>query len=421
MDVIMERKKKNKLLLTLVVVLVLGFILLLIIMIPKLFVYTESQYEIGIVHQDTIIQSIAFEGKVDFKAQKIIQSKAPGLVEMLDVQEGDSIHKGQRLILLDTSPNLTELRNLEQQLFQLNNEKNRLLIDKDKEELSFQYNIKQKRNSLNALNETLENNKELLKQGAISIEANKQLETKINNLKDEIQFTEANYSCLLREIANKLQEIDGKIKNTTENVGIWNERIKNREIKAEFDGIILETLVKEGQMINENQACFTFQSSDEYSLKIKIPQNEINNLEVKTKVYLKFGEKRYLGKVEQISSLIKEDQGYGSYIEGYLSFIKDKPPIIMPNMNFTAEWPLRIQKNILAVERGPYISDTNQKYVFRISKDGKFAEKVAVTFGIYDDKNIQIVEGLKLGDRIIISSYNELKNQNRIRLHSTSE
>lgn len=416
MDVIIENKKKNKLFIISMVPFALGLIFFFMKFIPKVFLYTESQYEIGIVHLDTIIQSITFEGKVDFKSKKIINSHTSGMIKEINVQEGDAIRQGQRLLLLDTSANQTELRNLKRQLSQLNNDKDLLLIKKGQEELDFQYNLKLKKEALNSLKQKSAVNDSLFKQGALSSEEVKKLETQISDLEAEIEYFQENHSYSLREFANKLTAIDEKIENLTEEINLLEQKVNQPEIKAEFNGIILESLVKEGQTINENQVCFTVHKSDEYSLKIKIPESQVNNLKIGGTLYLKFGGKRYLGKLEQISSLIKEDQSYGFYVDGNVSFVKEKPPVIMANMNFTAEWPQKVQENILAVERGPYISDLNQNFVFRITEDGQFAEKVGVTFGIYDDKNIQIINGLTLGDRIIISSYTRIKEKNRIKL-----
>lgn len=417
MDVVLEKKSRKVKIVSVILLCLCGFFVFFYF-IPKVFIYTESHYEISTVNYSTITQSINFEGKVDFKSKKAIQAKVPGLIEELLVQAGDTVRKGEKLLSLDTSLNLTELIDLERELFQLQGEKEQLQIDLDHEALNFQNNVRTKEVALDSYRKQLERYNKLIENGAISIAEVEDLKSQIDNLSDEIQFLISSHSISLQGFTLKKKCLNEKIKNTNEDIEKWKEKISNKKMEAEDNGVILECMVKEGQKINENQVCFIMQKSDEYSLKIKIPQREVNILKTGSILDVKFegDSTHYSAKLEQISSIIKEDQGYGSYIEGVLAFTKDKPLEMIGNMKFTAVAPLIVKKNVLSLERGPYLADSNQKFVFRVSKDRKYAEKVPVTFGIYDETNIEINEGLEFGDEILISSYSRFKEQKRIKL-----
>jgi HlyD family secretion protein len=54
--------------------------------------------------------------------------------------------------------------------------------------------------------------------------------------------------------------------------------------------------------------------------------------------------------------------------------------------------------------------------LFRVESDGKEAVRVPVKLGRTSVSTIEIVEGLKIGDRVILSDMSAMDGHNRIRL-----
>jgi HlyD family secretion protein len=55
--------------------------------------------------------------------------------------------------------------------------------------------------------------------------------------------------------------------------------------------------------------------------------------------------------------------------------------------------------------------------IFRIDADGKYASKVKVTFGRSSVNTIEVKEGLKVGDRVILSDMSAYDSYDRIKLN----
>jgi HlyD family secretion protein len=55
--------------------------------------------------------------------------------------------------------------------------------------------------------------------------------------------------------------------------------------------------------------------------------------------------------------------------------------------------------------------------IFKLEPDGKFANKVKVTFGRTSVNTIEIKDGLKVGDRVILSDMSAWDNYDRIKLN----
>ncbi|MGL1890851.1 MAG: efflux RND transporter periplasmic adaptor subunit [Spirochaetaceae bacterium] len=76
--------------------------------------------------------------------------------------------------------------------------------------------------------------------------------------------------------------------------------------------------------------------------------------------------------------------------------------------------PLGTKEDALILPRGSYLTTGNQKYVYIV--DGDMAYKTEVTYGTIDGTEVEIISGLEAGDKIIISSYQSFIDQETIEL-----
>jgi uncharacterized protein YaiE (UPF0345 family) len=72
--------------------------------------------------------------------------------------------------------------------------------------------------------------------------------------------------------------------------------------------------------------------------------------------------------------------------------------------------------NVLWVSRPVNVEANTSKQVFKIAGDGTGAERVNVRFGRTSVQTIEIVNGLKVGDKVILSDMSDWEKYERIRL-----
>lgn len=75
---------------------------------------------------------------------------------------------------------------------------------------------------------------------------------------------------------------------------------------------------------------------------------------------------------------------------------------------------LGVEENALTLPRGSYLTTGAQKYVYVI--DGNRAVKTTVTFGEIEGNTVQVLTGLKAGDKIITSGYQNFISYDEIKL-----
>jgi len=92
------------------------------------------------------------------------------------------------------------------------------------------------------------------------------------------------------------------------------------------------------------------------------------------------------------------------------------PDYVRPDLSVDGTIELEKLNNVLYVGR-PVIGQANQKIsLFKLEPDGKYADRVPVQLGRTSVNTIEILDGLKEGDQVILSDMSTWDSHNRIRL-----
>jgi HlyD family secretion protein len=71
----------------------------------------------------------------------------------------------------------------------------------------------------------------------------------------------------------------------------------------------------------------------------------------------------------------------------------------------------------LVLTNGAFYDDTGGRWVFVVDESGEFAERRDVRFGRRNPEGIEVLDGLREGDRVITSGYESLERFDRIRFN----
>jgi HlyD family secretion protein len=100
-----------------------------------------------------------------------------------------------------------------------------------------------------------------------------------------------------------------------------------------------------------------------------------------------------------------------------LKFIGDAPPQIRRGQTVRMRLEIGQPADTLVLANGAFYDDTGGQWVFVVDESGEFAERRDVRFGRRNPEGIEVLEGLKEGDRVITSGYESLERFERIRFN----
>jgi RND family efflux transporter MFP subunit len=92
------------------------------------------------------------------------------------------------------------------------------------------------------------------------------------------------------------------------------------------------------------------------------------------------------------------------------------PPGAVPNLSVDGTIDLERMKDVLYVGRPALGNENSTLSLFKVDPDGKYAVRVPVKVGRASVNEIQVLEGLKEGDTVILSDMSRYDNVDRVRL-----
>jgi|SRR6185369_10247276 HlyD family secretion protein len=93
------------------------------------------------------------------------------------------------------------------------------------------------------------------------------------------------------------------------------------------------------------------------------------------------------------------------------------PPGARPDMSVDATIELERLENVLNVQRPTFAQEKSTITLFRLEPDDRTAIRTQVTLGRTSVTMVEIVEGLKVGDKVILSDTSQWDNVDRIVLN----
>jgi HlyD family secretion protein len=91
------------------------------------------------------------------------------------------------------------------------------------------------------------------------------------------------------------------------------------------------------------------------------------------------------------------------------------PPGAVPDLSVDGTVEIARLTDVVYVERPVFGQPNSQVSLFKIDEDGKGASRVIVKFGATSVNSIEVKEGLKVGDQVILSDPSDYEQSERIR------
>ncbi len=190
-------------------------------------------------------------------------------------------------------------------------------------------------------------------------------------------------------------------------------QVANLQVKAGMNGILQNLTVEVGQAITVGQAIA--EVSDPKRLKAELRVTETQARDIVEGQFATIDPhlgKIIKGRVSRIApSVIEGTRLIDVTLEG------DLPIGAVPNTNVEGEIEITRMPNVIQVQRPAFGQENSSVRLFRLTPDGEYAEAVTVMFGQSSTTQIQILSGLKVGDKVIVSDTQNQVPDNADRVH----
>jgi len=145
--------------------------------------------------------------------------------------------------------------------------------------------------------------------------------------------------------------------------------------------------------------------------RVRIPATQARELAEGQNAHVDTRSGIVAGRVARISPVVRRGT-----VEIEIELIGELPAGTRPDLSVEGRVDIEVLEDVLFVDRPTTGVAGSRVELFRLEPDGEHAVKVAVRLGRASVRVIEVIEGLSLGDRIIVSDTSRWEEHERVRL-----
>jgi multidrug efflux pump subunit AcrA (membrane-fusion protein) len=358
-----------------------------------------------------------------------VASGATGLqIKQILVDEGDFVRAGQLLVQLDDSvlqAQLTQAKaavaETQANLSQLRAGNRSEEIERAREQVVMaQAQLKQAKSDLELAQKRAERNQNLEAAGAI---ARDRLDEIINEERNKqaayntanAQLREAQQQLKEKETGARQEEIAqaaAKLAQAKAEMQVVMAQLKDTRIIAPVSGKIAQRNARVGDITSTSEKLFNIIENGRLELRVKVPETQLPSIRLGQSVKITSdadSRLKLVGKVREINPVVNEESRQAT-----LEIELPKSDSLKPGMFLRASITTATA-NSLTVPMGsvlPQADGTSLVYV--IGGDETVKAQQIQTGELFSDKRVEIVSGLKEGDRVVVKGAAYLKDGDKV-------
>jgi len=225
-------------------------------------------------------------------------------------------------------------------------------------------------------------------------------------LKGSISETEALQHSQLRQLRAAAASLNGSM-------GIARNSLGQLNIRAPVTGQLSGFEVQLGQSLQQGERIGQIDSSGADKLQADVDEFYLGRVAVGQLANAEIGGKNYRLKVAKVYPQVRNGQ-----FQIDLVFAGPEPEQIQRGQTVQAKLTIGDSGRALLIPNGAFFNDTGGNWVFVVDEGGTSATKRQVQLGRRNSDFIEVLGGLKPGDRVITSSYSGLIDKDRLTFSS---
>jgi HlyD family secretion protein len=213
-------------------------------------------------------------------------------------------------------------------------------------------------------------------------------------------------------IAARMAVQRGQLDQTRAVAALKREQVASLRVCAGVEGVLQEVPLTVGQTVGAGTILAKVVQPHRLKAELKISETQAKDVQIGQKVKVDTRNGVIAGTVSRIDPSVREGTvTVDVKLEGAL------PQGARPDLSVDGTIELEHLDNVVYVGRPATGQPNSTISLFRLGPDGREATRVAVKLGRSSVSTIEVVEGLRPGDKVILSDMSQWDAQERVRLN----
>jgi len=402
--------RKRQLILAGVGVVVLGLLVWLAPGIGRLFSASSSvsasRLSFATVERGLFVRDIAAEGKVVAAVSPTLYATSGGAVT-LQVHAGDTVKKGQVLATID-SPELTnKLAQEQSNADAMQVDYLRAQIDARKQRSALQKAYDNAKIDQQTAQRDLARYQKAFHEGAVpSMDVDRAKDTldkaniAVAHAQSDLGMDNASLNF---DIQSKKLAHDRQLLLVTD----LKRQVDDLNVKSPVDGQVGQLFIAEKATVAKDAQLLSVIDLSALQVEMQVPESFARDLGIGMTGEISGNGHTWKGIVSAISPEVVNGQ-----VAARLRFDGATPKQLRQNQRLSVRVLLDKRDNVLTVQRGSFVDESGGSYAY-VVRDG-IASKTPIRVGASSIDKVEILEGLKEGDKIVISGTDNFKGAAKV-------
>ena len=366
--------------------------------------------DVGVSRTETLTPSPTYTGSTEPIRTVSMRSQVEGQLLGLNVDVGDFVKQGQIVAQLDDSILRTQLNAAEAELAALKSE----VARSNSQVSNARAQVESARLELTQAQADSRRQQSLLKEGAIASQTAQQTQTEARTAAQTLRAAQQTVTTEQQAVA----AAQGRVIAQQAVVTQEQKRRSYTRLIAPISGIVLQRLQEPGDLIQPGNEVLQIADFSRIQVRVEVSDKQLGNISIGQSISVKldaFPQETLSGQVTRIypaadatarlvpiEVVIPNSNGIGSGLLARVSFISsNQESVVVPQSAVGGQ------------------KESNTGTVFIVTQEAESKAKVVarpVTLGDRADGKVEVLSGLKVGERYVTASSKPLKNGETVNL-----
>ena len=366
----------------------------------------RSRLSIATVERGSFVRDIAADGQVVAAVSPTLYANSLGTVT-LKVHAGDTVSKGQVLAVID-SPDLTaKLSQEEATGASLRIDWQRATLDAGQKLLQLRDAFNQAQVDQKTAQRELDRSRKAYELGSYTELQALKAQDSLEKAQFAFQQAKTNYESQPKQNRFDIDSKKALYDRQQFLVSDLKRQVDGLNVKSPVEGQVGQVQVADRASVAKDAPLLTVVDLSALEVEIKVTESLARDLRPGMKADLEGGGHHWTGMVSGVSPEVVAGQ-----VTARLRFGDEKPAGLRQSQRLSVRIFIDRRDNVLMVDRGSFVDQEGGGFAYVVN--GNVAERRRVSLGAASISKVEILDGLAVGDAIVISGTDAFNGAQRV-------
>jgi len=252
-------------------------------------------------------------------------------------------------------------------------------------------------------------NKRLYEQKVIGAQEFKQSEINYQSLLDKKGLSEQIVKQDSASGNQQLRQAQQSYRGSQEALNVMQKKVGDLIVRAPVDGQLTSLDAEIGQSKNKGERLGQLDILSGFKVRVDIDEHYISRIYTGLIGDFTFANKSYKLKIKKVYTQVTNGR-----FQVDMEFEGEVPQGIRRGQTLQIGLALSDEITALLLPKGGFYQQTGGNWIFKVADNGKTAYKVDIQLGMQSPDYYQVLQGLKAGDKVVTSSYENYGNMQEL-------